>query len=122
MKDHTKLLEDYAQAWNNKDIDKIMQCMTDDCIFETGSGTEKFGTKYSGPSVVRERFMEVWEDIPNVQFEDGIHFCSGDHGCSEWTMVGTHKTGAAIEMNGCDIFTIENGKIKAKRSYVKNRQ
>jgi len=117
-----KRLEDYSNAWNEHDIDKIMEFMTADCVFETGSGTEKFGTRYEGYEAVRERFIEVWTDFPDVKFENAIHFSQGNYGCSEWTFVGTSKNGTKIELDGCDLFTFENGKIKSKRSYVKNRQ
>ncbi len=49
-----KRLEDYSKAWNEHDIDKIMEFMTKDCVFETGGGTEKFGTRYEGYEAVRE--------------------------------------------------------------------
>ena len=117
-----KRLEDYSNAWNEHDIDKIMEFMTEDCVFETGGGAEKFGTRYEGYETVRERFIEVWTDFPDVKFENAIHFSQGNYGCSEWTFVGTSKNGTKIELDGCDLFTFENGKIKSKRSYVKNRQ
>lgn len=117
-----KRLEDYSNAWNEHDIDKIMEFMTKDCVFETGGGTEKFGTRYEGYEAVRERFIEVWIDFPDVKFKNAIHFSQGNYGCSEWTFVGTSNNGTKIELDGCDLFTFENGKIKSKRSYVKNRQ
>lgn len=114
-------LKDYSDAWNAHDIDRIMAYMTEDCVFETGGGAERYGTRYSGFAEVRERFIEVWTDIPDVRFENGLHFVQGEHGCSEWTFVGTRPDGIKIEMDGCDIFTFEGGKIKSKRSYLKNR-
>ncbi len=116
-----KELQEYSDAWNEHDIDRIMEFMAEDCVFEPGGGPEKFGVRYEGYSAVRERFVEVWTDIPDVKFEGAIHFSDGKYGCSEWTIVGTSKDGTAIEVDGCDIFTFENGKIKSKRSYVKNR-
>ena len=116
-----KELEDYSDAWNAHDIDRIMAYMTDDCIFETGGGAERYGTRFEGFDAVRSRFIEVWTDIPDVRFENPLHFVQGDHGCSEWTFIGTRPDGAAIEIDGCDIFTFENGKIKSKRSYIKQR-
>ena len=117
-----KQLQKYSDAWNEHDIDKIMQFMTEHCVFEPGGGSEKFGSRYEGYDAVRKRFIEVWTDIPDVKFEDAIHFSEGNHGCSEWTIIGTNKDGTKIESDGCDIFTFENGKIKSKRSYLKNRQ
>ncbi|NIB42840.1 nuclear transport factor 2 family protein [Pseudomaricurvus alkylphenolicus] len=116
-----KDLEEYSEAWNSHDIDKIMSFMTDDCIFETGGGTERYGTRFVGQDLVRERFIEVWTEIPDVQFVNGLHFVQDDHGCSEWTFIGTRQDGTKIEIDGCDLFTFERGKIKSKRSYIKNR-
>jgi len=117
-----KQLQEYSNAWNEHDIDRIMEFMTEDCVFETGGGSEKFGARYEGYDAVRDRFIEVWTDIPDVKFENSIHFSEGNYGCSEWTLVGTTKDGRKIEIDGCDLFTFENGKIKSKRSYLKNRQ
>ena len=70
---------------------------------------------------VRRRFIEVWTDIPDVRFENPLHFIQGSNGCSEWTFIGTRQDGTPIEIDGCDLFTFENGKIKSKRSYIKHR-
>jgi len=114
-------LERYSDAWNEHDIEKVMSYMTQDCVFETGGGSETYGTRHEGYQTVREKFIEVWTDIPDVHFEGLVHFVSGDNGCSEWTFRGTHTSGAKLEMDGCDLFTFEAGKIKSKRSYLKNR-
>ena len=119
---NNKDLQDYSDAWNEHDIDKIMSSMTVDCVFEPGGGPERFGARFEGREAVRERFIEVWTDIPDVKFENAVHFSQGNYGCSEWTIVGTTRDGNRIEVDGCDIFTFENGKIKSKRSYVKDRQ
>lgn len=116
-----KDLENYSDAWNSHDIDRIMEYMTDDCIFETGGGSERYGTRYVGFNEVRKRFMEVWIEIPDVRFENALHFIQGSNGCSEWTFVGTSKDSIKLELDGCDLFTFEGGKIKSKRSYIKNR-
>ena len=115
-------LQSYSDAWNAHDIEAIMAFMTRDCVFEPGGGAERYGARFEGYDAVRERFVEVWTDIPDVRFENAIHFSEGDYGCSEWTLVGTTRDGVAIEVDGCDVFTFENGKIKSKRSYIKQRQ
>ena len=114
-------LKAYSDAWNDHDIDRIMDFHTNDCIFETGGGSEKYGTRFAGSEVVRERFIEVWTQFPDVRFENGAHFVSGDRGCSEWTFVATRPDGSLMEVNGCDLFTFHNGKIRVKNSLLKNR-
>jgi ketosteroid isomerase-like protein len=115
-----KFLEEYTQAWNNHDADAIMGMMASDCIFETGGGMAAFGTRHQGADIVRQRFEEVWKDIPDVQFADGKHFVSGDRGCSEWIFKGTRPDGTKMEMAGTDHFTFKGGKIWIKSSYLKN--
>ncbi len=114
-------LEDYCDAWNAHDIDRIMAHMTDDCVFETGGGQERFGTRYQGSDTVRERFLEVFRDIPDVRFETISRFAAGNHACWEWTLIGTRPNGESVELDGCDLFTFVGDKISSKRSYVKNR-
>ena len=114
-------LRAYSDAWNAHDIDSVMSFMTDDCVFETGGGSERYGTRFEGYTAVRERFVEVWTDIPDVRFEELVHFVAGDNGCSELTFTGTTPDGDRIEVDGCDLFTFRDGKIQSKRSYLKNR-
>lgn len=111
----------YGDAWNRHDIDTIMELMTEDCVFESAAGSEKYGTRVEGAAAVRQRFIEVWTALPDVHFAAMASFVSGEHGCSEWTFTGTREDGEKIEADGCDLFTFENGKIKSKRSYFKNR-
>ena len=75
-----KDLQEYSDAWNAHDIEKIMSFHTEDCIFETGGGSEVFGTRISGFEAVRNRFIEVWTELPDVQFLNGTHFVSGNRG------------------------------------------
>ena len=114
-------LEAYSTAWNQHDIDKIMSYMTPDCVFFTGGGDESFGTCHEGFKNVKARFKAVWEELPDVRFENARHFVKGDRGCSEWTFRATRPDGSKIEIDGCDLFTFEAGKIRVKNSLVKNR-
>ena len=119
---HNQILETYSDAWNRHDIDTIMALMTEDCIFEPGGGPERYGTRYEGQEAVRERFIEVFTEIPDVRFENAIHFSDEHYGCSEWTIVGTRTDGTPMELDGCDLFTFKDGKNHSKRSYLKNRR
>lgn len=115
-------LEAYGDAWNAHDVDRIMAAMTEDCIFETGGGSEPWGTRYQGAAVVRARFEEVWGEIPDVRFDDARHFVSGDRGCSEWILRGTRTDGKGVDVAGCDLFTFRGGKIWIKSSFLKIRR
>lgn len=113
-------LERYAKAWNDHDIDAIMGAMTEDCIFESGGGSDPWGTRYQGAEAVRARSEAVWQELPDVQFAEGRHFVCRDRGCSEWIFEATRPDGSKMEMAGCDHFTFKDGKIWIKSSYLKN--
>jgi ketosteroid isomerase-like protein len=115
-------LETYTNAWNAHDIDTIMQYMTDDCVFETGAGSERYGTRFEGFETVKACFIRVWTQLPDVQFENGRYFAEGDRGCAEWTFTATKADGSKIEWDGCDLFTFVDGKIRVKATYMKNRR
>ena len=51
----------------------------------------------------------------------GLHFLQGDRGCSEWILTATKADGSKMEVDGCDLFTFVDGKIRVKASYLKNR-
>ncbi len=99
-----------------------MSYMSEDCIFETGGGAERYGTRFDGFAAVKRRFVEVWTDLPDISFENASHFVDGNRGCSEWTIVATRADGTKLEVDGCDLFTFRDGKIHVKNSLMKNRQ
>ena len=118
----TRLLEEFAAAWNRHDADALMSCMTPDCVFEASAGPDICGTRYQGAEAVRAGYTSVWTAFPDAHWGNARHFVSGDRGVSEWTFTGTGADGKQVEVHGCDLFTFRGGKIAVKNSYRKNRQ
>ncbi len=116
-----EFLQCYTQAWNDHDIDAIMQYMAKDCVFLTGGGSGPYGSRFEGVEQVRERFIDVWTSIPDVKFIGDEHFVQGNRGCSQWVFTGTRPDGEKIEVAGLDLFTFKDNKIILKDSYLKNR-
>ena len=117
----TELLQAFADAWNRHDVDALMSFMTEDCIFESSAGADVCGTKYVGSEAVRAGFAEVWAVFPDAHWGNARHFVHGDRGVSEWTFTGTPADGTRVEVHGCDLFTLRDGKIHLKNAYRKNR-
>jgi taurine dehydrogenase small subunit len=92
--DSLNLLERFADAWNRHDLDALMSMMTDDGVFEASA---------------------------DAHWANARHFVAGNRGVSEWTFTGTRKDGTRVEVTGCDLFTVRDGKIAIKNSYRKNR-
>lgn len=118
-----EFLATFTQAWNDKDLDKLMAHMSDDCTFMASVGTDVEGTKFTGREEVRKGFASLWEGYPDAHFEPvGEDIIVGDRGCSEWIFTGTKKAdGTKVKARGCDVYTFENGKIKVKNSMRKQK-
>jgi steroid delta-isomerase-like uncharacterized protein len=116
-----EILQAFADAWNQHDIDALMSFMTDDCVFESSAGPDACGARYSGREAVRAGFANVWATFPDARWNNSRHFVVGDRGVSEWTFSGTRADRTRVEVEGCDLFTCRNGKIVLKNSYRKNR-
>lgn len=117
----TDFLQAFADAWNRHDADALMDFMTADCVFEASAGPEMCGTRYEGREAVRAGFAEVWTVFPDAHWGGARHFVQGNRGVSEWTFTGTRVDGTRVEVNGCDLFTFQDGRIALKNSYRKNR-
>ena len=115
-------LDAFAKAWNRHDVDALMTFMSDDCAFESSAGPDQCGTRYAGRAQVRAGFAEVFQTFPDANWGNAKHFVHGDRGVSEWIFTGTKQDGTRVEVNGCDLFVFEGGKIALKNSYRKNRQ
>ena len=115
------LLDRFAAAWNRHDLDALMSMMTDDCVFEASAGPQVDGQRSEGNPAVRAAFAAVFEAFHDAQWANARHFIAGDRGVSEWTFIGTQGDGKRVEVNGCDLFTLRDGKIAVKNSFRKNR-
>ncbi len=115
-------LQAFNQAWNDHDIDALMDFMADDCAFHAVAGPDLLGRSFIGREQVREGFQLAWQNFPDAAWLDGTHFVVGDRGVSESTFVGTRAAdGARIEARMVDVFTFKDGKIAVKNAFRKDR-
>ena len=114
-----EFLEKFAEAWTGHDIDLLMSFMSDNPMFQLSSGPNIDGMKYSGFENVKQGFQAVLDKFPDGKWIEDSHFVAGDRGVSEWTFTATDNEGIESKVRGCDIFTIEEGKISVKNSFRK---
>src|SRR5262249_28216832 len=116
------LLDTFADAYNRHDVDGIMACMSDDCVFVSFFGPDVCGEAFHGRARVEQRVRAGLADFPDAHWEIAGHFVSGDRGVSEWTFRGTRRgTIEKIERLGVDVFTFRHGKIAVKNTFQKWR-
>lgn len=108
-------------AFNRHDIEGIMTFFSPDCVFDAIGGAEIYGTRFIGKEAIAKAFSSVWTAMPDASWGEHRHFVQGDRAVSEWTFRGTQSDGARVEAEGCDLFTIHDGKIIRKQAFRKNR-
>lgn len=116
--------EDLARlfdAFNRHDIDGIMAFFAPDCVFDAVAGPEVYGRRFTGSQAIAEAFSGVWHAMPDAHWAHHSHLVHGERAVSEWTFSGTQADGTRIEADGCDLFTLKDGKIIRKQAFRKNR-
>ncbi|CAN7600762.1 nuclear transport factor 2 family protein [Aminobacter aminovorans] len=108
-------------AFNRHDIDGVMHFFAANCVFNGVAGPEVYGTRFEGTEAIAAAFSGVWKSMPDAHWAHHGHFVHGDRAVSEWTFTGTNADGSRVEAEGCDLFTLDDGKIVRKQAFRKNR-
>ncbi|MBV6307000.1 nuclear transport factor 2 family protein [Candidimonas humi] len=116
-----RLLEKFGEAWNRHDIEGLMSCMHEQCVFEAVAGPEVYGARHEGTAAVRKAFESAWLSIPDAQWRNPRVWVRGDQGVMESTFTGTAADGARIEANMVDLLVFRDGKILRKNAFRKQR-
>ena len=119
--DGEKFVDRFNTVWNGHDLDGILSMMTDDVVFEASFGKEAWGHRVTGKKDVRGFLEEMFDRVPDIRWDEIRHFAHPDQVTVEWLTSGTPRGGARYEVQGCDILTIRDGKITAKRPYRKGQ-
>jgi len=118
----TEWVSQYIDAWSARDSSRIVDWMTNDCVYEDVT----LGESHAG----RDKIAE-FIDRMTTEFSDDFTFdlvgavSTDDHYWAEWVLKGTHNgsagpfppTGKAFAIKGVSVGTREGGKIKANRDY-----
>jgi hypothetical protein len=114
-------MERLMAAFNARDLEALMACMSGDCAFHAAAGPLAEGTVHRGPDAVRAAYAAIFEAFPEAAWTEGTHAVAGEVGLSTWRFIGTTRDGAAIDVRGCDVFAFEGDLIAVKDSYRKAR-
>jgi ketosteroid isomerase-like protein len=63
-----------TDAFNRHDLDGIMAFFTDDAVFESPRGPDRWGRRFEGKAAVREGLAARFIGIPDVHYGDDDHF------------------------------------------------
>ena len=113
-------LNQLADAFQSKDMDRILACFADDCVFYWPRGPHPRGRRLAGKTELRDALLERYAAIPDARYSDYEHFACGNHGVSRWHLMGTTTNGTPVDVWGMDISTFDSeGLIAEKDAYWK---
>lgn len=113
-----ELIHQFNQAFNRRDVQGVLDLMTEDCLFEHTYPPP------DGESIRGEAAMRLWLDAffdasPQANFEFEEIFACGESACSRWIYRWVDASGSAGHVRGVDVFHLRDGKVAQKLSYVK---
>lgn len=109
----------FMKPWNAHDVEGAMALMTDDCLWEFTRGSEPHGTRFEGTAAVRAAIANAFETMPNIRYELVKSSFGPDLIVLELLVIGTLADGTSVRFQACDVMTMRDGKVAAKRSYRK---
>ena len=112
-------LKQILEAFNQHDLDALMDFFAEDCVLETPRGKNPWGERFTGKTQVREGLAARFIGLPDVHYGEDRHWVGGNLGVSEWTLTGTTPAGESVKVRGCDHFEFREGKVVKKDSYWK---
>jgi hypothetical protein len=115
-----KQLKEWLNAWDEHNLDKVMEVMHDEVIFENWTGTVVSGKEKLRKSWIKwfknhNGFKFSEEDIFIDEYEQKVLF----QWKLEWLSFEKEYQGAKEIRRGVDIIHFLNGKIYRKSSYSK---
>ena len=111
-------LAEFGAAWRRKDLDALMEFMTDDCEFRASVGPEP-GAVFTGRDEVRRGFELMLRFDEAAEGHGGVAFVDGRYGASQWSFRYPGADGGTVEVRGCDIYEFDGDRIRLKDAYRK---
>ena len=109
----------FLAPWNAHDVAGAMALMTDDCVWEIPRGSAPHGTLFEGADAVRAAIAGAFKAMPDVRYEVVRSSFGRDLVVLELLVSGTLAGGQQERFHACDVMTLRDGKVAAKRSYRK---
>ena len=114
----TQLILDFNDALNERDVEAMMRRLTADCVFENTYPAQD-GERFEGQAAVRAFWEDFFEGSAGAHIEPEEIFAAGDRVVMRWVYRWTDTSGQTGHIRGIDLYTVRDGLIAEKLSYVK---
>jgi ketosteroid isomerase-like protein len=118
--DRLGLLQRFSTAWRAKDVDALMELMTDDCEFRASIGPEP-GASFVGSAEVRRGYALFVGavDAPAAEISGYKMLVDGDFAVIRMTRRSPRTEGSPFDVHICDVYEFDGDRIKLKDAYRK---
>jgi len=120
-----EFIDRYNAAWNDHDVDAILEMHADDSVFENHTT----GDLNVGKAAIGNAIRGIFTVFPDLEFETRRQYIRDGLVVQEWTARGTHlgkmsraglqvePTGRTVEYRGMDVIPLHDGKVARKDVY-----
>ena len=115
MTPNKQTVNEYMAAFRVSDHDRVLACLTDDVIWEMPGIYQHVGKEAFDKEIENENFV----GSPTIQIVKLIE--ENDIVIAEGAVQGNMKNGNKLDAVFCDVFEMENGKIKKLTSYLMSK-
>ena len=114
-----ELLLQINEAFNSRDVDRILGFFADDATFLMARGPEACGRRVQGKAAIGKVLADRFKVITDMRWDHIDHFVTGDRAVSVWTVTGRGADGERLDYQGCDLYQFRGDKVLHKDTYWK---
>lgn len=115
------LVNAIGDAFNDNDIDAVMQYFAEDSVFDHAAGPDVHGKRFTGKEAIRAVFAGLFDNVESVHWETLDSHISGNKAYCEYRRTAKLKSGETQDFLSVDILTFRDGLIVHKDTYYKSR-
>ncbi len=112
-------IDRFWRAFNDHAPEDIAAMMTTDALLETSFGGHSWGDRILGRTAIRDFYVGMFTRIPDARWIELRRIVCPSHIVLESLGSGTPTGGEPFESEICDILTLRDDLVAAKRSYRK---
>jgi len=113
-----RVLDSFARAWSQHDIDTLMSLVTDDCVYSASVGPEP-GQTFVGREAVRVGFLALLAYDAAGKPSAVRAVLLGDLALAEWSYELRDAAGHVKVVRGCDVIEFSGARIRRKDAFRK---
>jgi ketosteroid isomerase-like protein len=115
MSENKKIVKKYMDGFREGDHQKILSCLNEDVVWEMPGIYRHVGKEEFDKEIENENFV----GRPTIQIKRLVE--ENNVVISEGSVQAAMKNGNSLDAVFCDVFVMENGKIKQLTSYLMSK-